>query len=417
MSLRLKFNLVLIVIFLISLAGAAFYYNGYLEKNAMTDVRNNSTVLMETALAIRSYTTDEIQPYLSPMNEKRFYPQTVPAFAATETLRRLRDKFPAYEYKEAMLNPTNPRDRATDWEKVLIEKFRADPTQAELTGIHGEGVQRAMYVARPIVVKQAQCLVCHSTPAAAPATMVSVYGDKNGFDWKMNEPLGMQIVKLPMLYPLEKARETFNNFLVSLLVTFALMFVALNVVLSGLVIEPMARMNKKLEELATKDFLTDLVNRRRFFEQLESAMAEARVKKIGLSVVMLDIDFFKRINDTFGHDSGDVVLKNTALRVRELLRSSDCAARFGGEEFVLMLRETRIDAAMAIAEAVRGKIANVPFDLVGTVSASFGVAEWNQNEDGRALLNRADRALYIAKQSGRNCVIRAEPEAPQASLA
>ena len=408
MSLRLKFNLILIVIFLLSLAGAAFYYNGYLEKNAINDVRNNSTVLMETALAIRSYTTDEVQPHLSPMNEKRFYPQTVPAFAATETLRRLRDKFPAYEYKEAMLNPTNPRDRATDWERVLIEKFRADPAQIELTGIQGEGIQRAMYVARPIVIKQAQCLVCHSVPAAAPATMIGVYGDKNGFDWKLNEPLGMQIVKLPMLYPLEKARETFNSFLISLLVTFALMFVALNVALSGLVIEPMARMNKKLEELATKDFLTDLVNRRRFFEQLESAMAEARVKKTGLSIVILDIDFFKRINDTFGHDSGDVVLKNTALRVRELLRSSDCAARFGGEEFVLMLRETRIDAAMAIAEAVRGKIANAPFDLVGTVSASFGVAEWNQIEDGRALINRADKALYVAKQSGRNRVIRAD---------
>ncbi len=410
MSLRLKFNLILIVIFLLSLAGAAYYYNGYLERNAINDVRNNSTVLMETALAIRSYTTDEIQPHLSPMNEKRFYPQTVPAFAATETLRRLRDKFPAYEYKEAMLNPTNPRDRASDWEKVLIEKFRADPTQTELTGIQGEGVQRAMYVARPIIIKQAQCLVCHSVPAAAPATMISVYGDKNGFDWKMNEALGMQIVKLPMLYPLEKARETFNSFLVSLLVTFALMFIALNVVLSGLVIEPMARLNKKLEELATKDFLTDLVNRRRFFEQLESAMSEARVKKTALSVVMLDIDFFKRINDTFGHDSGDVVLKHTALRVRELLRSSDCAARFGGEEFVLMLRETPIDAALAIAEAVRAKMANVPFDLVGTVSASFGVAEWNQKEDGRALLNRADRALYVAKQSGRNRVVRAEDD-------
>ena len=75
-----------------------------------------------------------------------------------------------------------------------------------------------------------------------------------------------------------------------------------------------------------------------------------------------------------------------------------------------MLRETRIDAAMAIAEAVRAKIANVPFDLVGTVSASFGVAEWNQNEDGRALINRADKALYVAKQSGRNRVVRADED-------
>ena len=408
MSLRLKFNLILIAIFLLSLIGAAVYFNGYLERNAIADVRQNSQVLMETALAIRSYTTDEIRPHLDPMNEKRFMPQTVPAFAAAETLRRLRDRFPAYEYKESLLNPTNVRDRASAWERTLIEKFRADSTQTEFTGVQGEGIQRTVYVARPIIIKDGQCLVCHSVPAAAPASMIQIYGDKNGFGWQLNETVGMQLVKLPMLYPLEKARETFYSFMGSLLTIFALMFVALNVVLSGLVIEPMARVNKKLEELATKDFLTDLVNRRRFFEQLESAMATARLKKASVSVVIFDLDWFKRINDTFGHDSGDVVLKNTALRVRELLRGSDCAARIGGEEFIILLNETRIETAMAIAEAVRARIADVPFELVGTVSASFGVAEWDMKEDSRALINRADRALYTAKQTGRNRVVRAE---------
>ncbi|HOB01051.1 MAG TPA: diguanylate cyclase [Casimicrobium huifangae] len=408
MSIRVKFNLLLVAIFLLSLVGAAWYYHHALESDAISDVRQNSQVLMETALAIRSYTTDEIKPHLDPLNDKRFLPQTVPAFAATETLRRLRDRFPAYEYKEAVLNPTNPRDRASDWERTLIEKFRADATQTELTGLQGEGVQRSVYVARPIIIKQAQCLACHSVPAAAPASMLQIYGEKNGFGWQMNETIGMQVVKLPMLYPLEKARRTFYSFMWSLLCIFGLMFLALNLVMSGLVIEPMARVNKQLEELATKDFLTDLVNRRRFFEHLESAMADARIHNTGLSVVMFDLDFFKRINDTFGHDSGDVVLKNTALRVRELLRGSDCAARFGGEEFIILLRETRIDAALAIAEAVRSKIATVPYDLVGAVSASFGVAEWNTKEDARALINRADRALYVAKQTGRNRVIRAD---------
>lgn len=408
MSIRVKFNLLLVAIFLLSLVGAAWYYHHALESDAISDVRQNSQVLMETALAIRSYTTDEIKPHLDPLNDKRFLPQTVPAFAATETLRRLRDRFPAYEYKEAVLNPTNPRDRASDWERTLIEKFRADATQTELTGLQGEGVQRSVYVARPIIIKQAQCLACHSVPAAAPASMLQIYGEKNGFGWQMNETIGIQVVKLPMLYPLEKARRTFYSFMWSLLCIFGLMFLALNLVMSGLVIEPMARVNKQLEELATKDFLTDLVNRRRFFEHLESAMADARIHNTGLSVVMFDLDFFKRINDTFGHDSGDVVLKNTALRVRELLRGSDCAARFGGEEFIILLRETRIDAALAIAEAVRSKIATVPYDLVGAVSASFGVAEWNTKEDARALINRADRALYVAKQTGRNRVIRAD---------
>jgi diguanylate cyclase (GGDEF)-like protein len=224
----------------------------------------------------------------------------------------------------------------------------------------------------------------------------------------MNDIVGMQIVKLPVLYAMERSRQTFKSFIGSLALIFALMFLALNLTLSRLVIGPMAKVNAKLEELATTDFLTDLVNRRRFFEHLEAAIADSRIRQLSFSVIIFDIDFFKRINDTFGHDSGDAVLKHTALRVRELLRSSDCAARFGGEEFIILLRETPIDAAMAIAEAVRSKIADAPFDQVGPVSASFGVAAWNGHEDARALVNRADRALYTAKETGRNKVVRAE---------
>lgn len=411
MSLRFKFNLVLLGVLALSLLGAGAYYHHYLEQAAIEEVRQDSLVLMETAMAIRGYTTDEIKPHLDPLNAERFHPQTVPAFAATETLRRLRDRFPGYEYREVVLNPTNPRDRAGEWERAIIDNFRVTAGQAEVSGIHGEGFQRSIYVARPIAIKQPQCLACHSTPEAAPASMLNIYGREGGFGWQINEIVGIQLVKLPLLYPLERARQTFANFMVSLAAIFALLFAGLNLALGRLVIGPMARLNTRLEELATKDFLTDLVNRRRFFEQLESAFAEARIKRYAVSVAIFDIDFFKRINDTFGHDSGDTVLKHTAVRVRELLRSSDCAARFGGEEFVILLRETPIEAALAIAEAVRAKIANSPFETVGTVSASFGVAEWNGEEDARALINRADRALYVAKTTGRNRVVRAADDA------
>ncbi|QID17995.1 diguanylate cyclase [Nitrogeniibacter mangrovi] len=414
--LRLKFNLVLAVIFLASLGGAGIYYYGFLERNAIEDVRRDSEVLMATALAIRAYTTDEVKPHLDPLNTQTFLPQTVPAFAAVETLRRLSERFPGYEYREATLDPTNPRNRATRWETGVIDDLIARQKQAphedaELWGIHGQGVKRALYVARPIVINNPSCLSCHGDPAAAPESMVRLYGRSGGYGWKMAQTVGMQIVKVPMLYPLEKARQTFETFMLSLVAVFGLMFLGLNLALSALVVEPMARLNRRLEDLATKDFLTDLVNRRRFFERLESEMAAARVHGSSLSVVMFDLDFFKRINDTFGHDSGDLVLKHTAVRVRELLRSSDCAARFGGEEFMILLRETPIDAAMALAEAVRARIADAPFETVGTVSASFGVAGWNHEEDAHALINRADRALYDAKEGGRNQVCRAA-EAP-----
>lgn len=408
MSLRLKFNLILLLAFVASLAGAGWYYSGHLERQALDEVRHNSDLMMETALAIRGYTTDQVKPHLDPLLAEKFLPQTVPAFAATETLRRLSDKYQGYVYKEAVLNPTNPRDRATDWEAKLIDSFRSDAAKQELTGVHGEGINRAVYIARPITIKNQACLACHSDPTVAPPSMLKVYGDKNGFGWKMGETVGMQIVKVPMLYPLERARQSFNTFIWSLVAIFGLAFIVLNAALSLLVIEPMARVNRKLEDLATKDFLTDLVNRRRFFERLEQEIAASRLNGQAVSVIMFDLDFFKRINDTFGHDSGDSVLKHTAIRVRELLRASDCAARFGGEEFIILLKETGIDAAMALAEVVRQKIAGKPYENVGAVSASFGVAQWNGAEDGRELINRADKALYVAKQNGRNRVIRAD---------
>ena len=271
LSLRLKFNLVLAAVFLLSLGGAALYYSYYLEKATIEDVRQNSLVMMETATAIRSYTTDEIKPHLDPMNAERFLPQTVPAYAATETLRRLHDRFPGYEYKESVLNPTNHSHQADDWERTLIERFRSGSDTHEITGLHGEGLSQSVFVARPITIKQAQCLACHSAPEAAPASMRAIYGDLNGFGWQMGEIVGMQIVKLPVLYAMERSRQTFNSFICSLTITFALMFLALNLTLSRLVIEPIAKVNAKLEELATTDFLTDLVNRRRFFEHLETA--------------------------------------------------------------------------------------------------------------------------------------------------
>jgi len=411
--LRLKFNAILIVIFIASLVGAGIYYYGFLEDNALEEVTRDSEVLMETALAIRGYTADQVKPHLDPLNVDRFLPQTVPAFAAVETLRRLSNRYPGYEYREATIDPTNPRNRANVWEKGIIKTLQAQlPGSAdgdvEVRGIVGEGIKRTMYVARPITIQNPACLSCHGSPETAPVSMVKLYGKTGGFGWDLGQTVGMQLVKVPMLYPLEKARSTFDTFMVSLLVIFGLMFLVLNVALAALVIEPMARLNLRLEDLATRDFLTDLVNRRRFFERLASEMSDARVHDTSLSVVMFDLDFFKRINDTFGHDSGDLVLKHTAIRVRELLRRSDCAARFGGEEFMILLRETPIDAAMAVAEAVRARIADVPFEEVGTVSASFGVAEWNHEEDAHALINRADKALYEAKNGGRNQVRRAK---------
>ena len=157
--------------------------------------------MMETALAIRAYTVSQIKPHLDPLLSERFLPQTVPAYAATETINELRKNHPEYAYKEATLNPSNPRDRASDWEADLVASFRNAMDVKELTGERDTPTGRHMYIARPIQITNPACLACHNTPATAPPSMVKVYGEANGFGWKMNEIIGAQVVSVPMMVP------------------------------------------------------------------------------------------------------------------------------------------------------------------------------------------------------------------------
>ena len=127
MGLRLKFNLVLLVVFLLGLAATGSVSWGLLQRNARDEVVRNATLMMETALAIRSYTVAQVRPQLELQLTRAFLPQSVPAFAATETLNQLKKKYPDYFYKEATLNPTNPRNRASDWEADLAQAVALAP--------------------------------------------------------------------------------------------------------------------------------------------------------------------------------------------------------------------------------------------------------------------------------------------------
>ena len=167
MSLRLKFNLSLLAVMVLGLALSSFQLNRVLEKNARDEVLHEAGLLMESALAIRAYTVDHVRPRLSKLPDEEFMPQTVPAFAATETLTTLRKKYPEYAYKEATLNPTNPRDLAEEWEAKIVAAFRADPATQEVNGVRGTRTGQSLYVARPIQIKNPACLACHSEPKPA----------------------------------------------------------------------------------------------------------------------------------------------------------------------------------------------------------------------------------------------------------
>ena len=236
MKLIWKFNLVLLGIFLLGFLIAGFISYRALQANAREEILQNARLMMESALSARDYTIAQVKPLLETQMKYKFLPQTVPAYAATEQFNELRKKHPDYAYKEATLNPSNPRNRASDWEADVVNVFRNTAATTEIIGERDTPTGRSLYLARPIQVKSPSCLDCHSTVDAAPKTMLDLYGNANGFGWKMQEIIGAQIVSVPMTVPIERAQKTFTTFMGSLAVVFVAIFVLLNLMLYSMVI-------------------------------------------------------------------------------------------------------------------------------------------------------------------------------------
>jgi diguanylate cyclase (GGDEF)-like protein/PAS domain S-box-containing protein len=165
------------------------------------------------------------------------------------------------------------------------------------------------------------------------------------------------------------------------------------------------RKNKELEFLATHDPLTNCLNRRAFFERLKSDFSSARRYSHEISCIMLDIDYFKSVNDTYGHSAGDEVLKGISKTLKSTKRDSDTVGRYGGEEFCVILPHTDINGAIETAERFRMAIESSDFSGI-QVTSSFGVSSISFGAaDESEIVDQADKALYIAKEKGRNRVI------------
>jgi protein-histidine pros-kinase len=248
MGLRLKFNLALLFVFTLGFAVSGYLSYNLLHKNAREEVLRNAGVMMEAALSMRQYTVSQVRDKLV-QKEDEFLPQTVPAFAATEMMNQLRKKYPDYAYKEAALNPTNPRDRAEGWEADVVNQFRKE-TRAEISGtrVTAEGV--SLYLARPFQIKDPACLSCHTTPEMAPVAMVKRYGSDNGFGWQLNEVIGAQLVSVPMSLPIKNANRAFQTFMASLGGVFAALFIILNLMLYILIVRPVRRVVAAADRLS-----------------------------------------------------------------------------------------------------------------------------------------------------------------------
>lgn len=166
-------------------------------------------------------------------------------------------------------------------------------------------------------------------------------------------------------------------------------------------------MTSSLEQQATIDKLTGIFNRDKFEECFSNKMNDAYRNNKKLSIILFDIDYFKKINDTYGHQLGDMVLQDIATVVANNVKISDVFARWGGEEFVILLPETDLEGAYLFAQKLRKLILEFSFTTVGKITASFGVGELHENENKMTLFEKVDKALYQAKNNGRNRVEKA----------
>lgn len=162
--------------------------------------------------------------------------------------------------------------------------------------------------------------------------------------------------------------------------------------------------NREYETLASTDSLTGLYNRHKFSQLYLSSYQAMTQRHNEMSLIILDIDFFKKVNDTHGHNIGDNVLVQISHTLLKTLRNIDIICRWGGEEFVALLPTASLQNAVILAEKLRENIENLEMDIVGSVTASFGVASVKEGEAMQDVVERADKALYIAKNGGRNCV-------------
>ncbi|HEY2676245.1 MAG TPA: DUF3365 domain-containing protein [Steroidobacteraceae bacterium] len=283
MSLLLRINAALAAVFALSAVIAGYICWNMLEANASREVLSEAGLMMDSAAAVRAYTSNEIVPLLGERMKSEFLPQSVPSYSATQNFLRFHENHPDYAYKEATLNPTNPRDRAVDWESDIIQRFRNDETTKQVVGVRDTPMGRSLYLSRPIRAKP-ECLICHSTPADAPHTLVARYGSDNGFGWQPNEIVAAQVVSVPFASATANAQRQFRAFMTLLVAVFAAAFLVVNALLYYLVVRPVRRIaavadKVSLGDMGADDFpnsgATEIVSLTHSFNRMRKSLEKA----------------------------------------------------------------------------------------------------------------------------------------------
>jgi diguanylate cyclase (GGDEF)-like protein len=279
------------------------------------------------------------------------------------------------------LNPLRPENTPDPWQAIALKAF--DQGQGEVGGIEKLDGKEVFRLMRPFITEKS-CLGCHAVQG-----------------YRLGDIRGGISVAVPMA----SLRQAQGPMKVALAGGHGLLWL-LGVVGIVVAISNLEKAHLRIITLVNTDSLTRLANRRFFIDFLAKAMAFAKRHEQALSVIIADLDNFKSVNDTYGHQAGDQVLVAFGQVMQASTRQEDLAARFGGEEFILMLPGTPMEEATILAERLRESLENLAFPPLKTrVTASFGIAQYRPDDTFETLVKRADEGLYAAKAAGRNRVM------------
>jgi HAMP domain-containing protein len=266
LSLSKKFTLLLSLVFLggVAVSGVALY--NVLNQRAASEITSKGLILMETMNGVGDYTNLRVKPELKGrLKPQEFVPQLIPFYSAREVFENFRQspEYREFFYKAAMENPSNLRDKADKFETGILERFRQEPELKEWSGFISVPSGELFYVARPIVISDASCLECHSTPDKAPKGQIDRYGSVNGFGWKLNQIAGAQIISVPASKVFESARQSVFLLMGIVVVVFAAAIFMVNYWLNRYVVQPLNRIAKVAEEVSVGNMDAE-------FEQISS---------------------------------------------------------------------------------------------------------------------------------------------------
>ncbi len=291
------------------------------------------------------------------------------------------------------LKPLRPDNRPDVWEELALRDFERGLQEA--SSVVTEGETNYVRLMHPLVTEES-CLPCHAHQG-----------------YKKGDIRGGISIKLPMAL-----FESATHKQVKLLgaghgIMWLLGLAGLYIGFTGLrrrtqerdhAEEELKRVNAILENQATTDSLTGIYNRRKFLEQLQLKIQEAKRYGMPLALIFFDIDHFKQVNDTHGHEAGDTVLQKLTRIVTDMIRQTDVFARFGGEEFVILVHNNDVRTGRELAEKIRLSVEQHSFPQIRRITCSFGVAQFYPDDTAESVIKRADDAMYAAKQAGRNRV-------------